>query len=43
MMFEWECVGDFMHEFYHLSDFICIYLHVYWVKLDLIKLLKLSQ
>ena len=26
--------------FYYLSDFICIYLHMYWVKLDLINLLK---
>ena len=40
MMFEWECVGDFMHEIYYLNEFICIYLQVYWVKLDLIKLLK---
>ena len=40
MIFEWECVGDFMYAFYYLSDFICIHLHMYWVKLDLIKLLK---
>ena len=24
MMFEWEIVGDFMHAFYYLSDFICL-------------------
>ena len=29
--------------FYYLSDLICIYLHMYWVKLDLIKLLKTKR
>ena len=36
----WEYVGDFMHVFYDLGDFICICLYMYWVKLDLIKLLN---
>ena len=40
MMFEWECVGRFMHAFYYLGDFICIYLRMYRVKLDQIKLLE---
>ena len=35
MMFEWECVFDFMYAFYYLVDFICIYQHMYWIKLGL--------
>ena len=42
MTFEWECVVDFMHAFYYLIDFIFIYLHIYWVKLDLINCWNLN-
>ena len=33
---------DFMLAVYYLSDFIRIYLHMYWIKVDLMKLLKLK-
>ena len=39
MVFEWEYVSNFIYVCYYLIDFICLYLHMYLVTIDFMKLL----